>query len=124
MKKTWKMFAHQDGDEFRNFGSKWRVEMHGMIYAMNDVSIPIVEVELELADDGQYYGWLETGEDTPSMIYPYETLFSMCFPYGPKAEEDRGRGKILRFNVKKVEEKPCISTGSSTKTTKRKSKSS
>jgi hypothetical protein len=31
------------------------------------------------------------------MIFPHESLFSMCFPYGLSAEVNAGEGKVFRL---------------------------
>lgn len=49
--------------------------------------------------DGDYYGWIQRGEDTPVMVYDHPGLFSMCFPYGPKAEVEAGTGEIVRLRL-------------------------
>jgi hypothetical protein len=54
--------------------------------------------------EGENWGWLKTGADYPTMIYPHKSLFSMCFPYGPKAEEAAGKGEILRLRIDRLED--------------------
>lgn len=73
-------------------GEKWWVELHGL-------EEPLVEVLVTEDPEGPYYGWLETGEEQPSMIWPSKIQFTMCFPYGPKVEEERDKGVSLRFNI-------------------------
>ena len=98
--RTWTLFACDygsnnrgfDGQLFMHIGPEFYVKLHGL-------DEPIVEVLLTEDSDGPYYGWLATGEDSPSMIWPSEGQFSMCFPYGPKVAEDKGDGKPLRFRI-------------------------
>jgi hypothetical protein len=47
-----------------------------------------------------YWGWwdLDGKEDRFMFVYAHQTLLNMCFPYGPEAEEQRGKG--LRLPVK------------------------
>lgn len=59
----------------------------------------IVTLTLTEDPDGDYYGWLKTGDTEPTMVYCRESLFSMCFPYGPQASVDKDQGEILRFTV-------------------------
>jgi hypothetical protein len=60
---------------------------------------PMVTVVLTEDPDGPYYGWIRAGEVLPIMIYPNEDLFSMCFPYGYRGEEERGRGEMVRMRA-------------------------
>jgi hypothetical protein len=46
---------------------------------------------------------MEAEEAKPSMIHPHWSLYSMCFPYGPKAEEEAGKGRTVRLAVRPVE---------------------
>lgn len=97
---VWRMFAHQQGDALTNVGPRFYVELHGLPY-------PIVEVEVrrvsdEKADDqgaATHWGWLASGEAEPSMMWPWWGAFSMCFPYGPKAEVEAGNGEIVRLHI-------------------------
>lgn len=97
---TWNLFAHLYGrrsgpDCFMHIGSQRYVEIHGL-------SEPIVEIALTEDPEGGYYGWLGTGNDTPSMIWPSWAQFSMCFAYGPQVEVDRGNGTIVRMKAELI----------------------
>jgi hypothetical protein len=59
----------------------------------------VVTLTLTEDPDGDYWGWLKTGESEPSMVHCRESLFNMCFPYGPQASVEAGHGEILRFRV-------------------------
>lgn len=48
---------------------------------------------------GEYMGWVATGRSTPSMI-TLTQLFPVNFPYGYKAEEERGNGKAICLDIK------------------------
>ena len=61
----------------------------------------IIEDEVE-DDDSAYWGWKRKGEEGISMIYPWKGAFEMCFPYGPKIEEEHGKGKIVRLKIERV----------------------
>jgi hypothetical protein len=52
---------------------------------------------------GDYYGWQDTGAEDYVMIYPELFLLEMCFPYGSKAEVERGEGRVVRLNITEVE---------------------
>lgn len=61
----------------------------------------ICEVEFTEDTEGTHYGWIEEGDrDYPTMIYPHESLFSMCFPYGYKILEEKGEGRHVRLTAK------------------------
>lgn len=50
-----------------------------------------------------YYGWIESGGNGQILyIYPILSLVDICFAYGYKAEENSGRGRLVRV---KIEEK-------------------
>jgi hypothetical protein len=100
MVRTWYMYAYDDDDLFEYFGDLWWVKLHGL-------SNPIVPVRLTEDPEGRYYGWLATGEDEPNMIWPSKAQFEMCFPYGPKAEEERGRGQTVRLSVERLQCRQC-----------------
>lgn len=94
MVTSWRAFAHKREGYLWHVGEKQWVELHGLPH-------PIVEVEVTLDDDGTYYGWHAAGKEAslPQMIWPHETLYSICFPYGPEAEEDAGRGRTVRMKI-------------------------
>lgn len=61
-------------------------------------------IETKEIDENSYYGWLEFEDSNISYIYPHLTLFSVCFPYGYKAEEERGIGKLIRVKIIELED--------------------
>ena len=98
----WHMWAHRyDNGDLHNLGERWWVEIHGL-------PDPIVAVDVAEVADGDpaatHWGWVDTGDATPEMIYPRESLFSMCFPYGVQAEVDAGKGRVVRLAVAEVTE--------------------
>lgn len=89
----WAMFAHRyPTGHFVHVGPEFYVKNH----LLND---PIIPVTVSEEPNGRYWGWIVTGEDTPRMIWPSEVQFKMCFPYGPEAEQERGRGRIVRLKI-------------------------
>lgn len=64
-----------------------------------DAADTLVAVHVRRDPDGPFYGWLGTSDTIPSMMHPHPSLFRMCFPYGPQAEVDRGKGEILRLTI-------------------------
>jgi len=95
LSRSWRMYAHQEDGYFENFGERWWVKIHGL-------DLPVVEVVLTEDPEGTCYGWLATGEETPTMIWPSRAQFEVCFPCGWRAEEDAGRGRMVRMRAEKA----------------------
>jgi hypothetical protein len=111
--QSWTMFAHDCGEHYQHFGERWWVQIHGL-------PEPIVEVRLtEAPDDAPeedvYWGWIDDVEyqqrlygdhsradGRPAMIWYWKGGFDMQFPYGPAAEVERGKGRIVRLLVEEV----------------------
>ncbi len=96
---TWTLFAHEERGRFCHVGSKRFVEAHGL-------DLPIHQVDVSIIAEGigeklAYYGWQDIGEydKPPCMIFQHWVLFSICFPYGPKAEVELGRGRIVQLQI-------------------------
>ena len=49
-------------------------------------------------EETPYVGWLDS-EGNIDFIFPNLTLLEVCFPYGTKAEERCGKGKIIRVKI-------------------------
>jgi hypothetical protein len=79
----------------------------------------IIKVEVSVAEDQtealppqndpkinepDYWGWWDAKQEKFSLIWSKYFLLNMCFPYGMKVEEEAGKGKAYRVNVKKIEE--------------------
>lgn len=97
----WRMYAHRyDSGDLHNLGERWWVEIHGLPDPI--VEVDVIEVE---ADDptATHWAWMDKDRNEPEMIYPRESLFSMCFPYDVQAEVDAGRGRVVRLAVTEVE---------------------
>ena len=90
---TWRMWALQRGDAFTDPGHRLFAQAHA-----GSEQVP-VEVLVREDPDGPYYGWVATGEDIPIMIYGHIMGFRMCFPYGPEAEEESGKGRAVRLTI-------------------------
>jgi len=54
-------------------------------------------------DEVDYWGFFNFETKRLSLIYPHFISFQVCFPYGPKSEEEVGRGKCLNLKIIKVE---------------------
>ena len=67
---------------------------------------PIYEIEITKTDnptDDTYYAW-EDLDGKISMIYYGYFILNICFPYGVRAEEAAGRGKVVRIDIKEIKE--------------------
>jgi hypothetical protein len=66
-----------------------------------------LQVEITKGDhnipDG-YWGWWNIETQRFEMVFASKVQVEVCFPYGSKAEEDRGRGKLLPLNVRVIGE--------------------
>lgn len=93
---VWRMHAHDDGGTFFHTGDRRYVELHYL-----DLPIVVVTVAEVAHDDpaGTHWGWLDSNEDEPCMIWPSRVQYDMCFPYGPAAEEEAGKGRTVRLAV-------------------------
>jgi hypothetical protein len=46
-----------------------------------------------------YWGWWSNEDSSFHFVWPSRIQVEMCFPYGPEAEEKRGRGHLLPVEV-------------------------
>ena len=80
--------------------SRWWVGLHGS-------TDPIVRVRvrerLPTDPSSNYWGWLDaTDPSYYHFVWPSEVQLDMCFPYGPKAEEKKGRGRKVNLIVEEI----------------------
>ena len=98
MADSWRMFAVRLGDGLLHY-----VEHDRRSVAMCGLPEPILDVQARLVEDDDpeatHWAWIATGETQPTMVFPAWVLFSICFPYGPKTEQDHGKGRIVRLAV-------------------------
>lgn len=97
-----KRIREQDGlTYFTNiFKSEMQVRM-----CTSDTIYKIDVREAKENEDTPYYGWLEPNGDI-SLIFPSMILLEVCFPYGTKAKEQRGRGKVIKVTITEVQDVP------------------
>ena len=62
----------------------------------------IVEVLVFESETGIYHGWIDTGKTVPEMIH-HKKIFEICFAYGSAAEVERGRGRVVKLDIKEYE---------------------
>lgn len=90
--RSWDLFARDRGDHFSHPGIERWVRLFGG-------SDPVVPVRLTESATGSYWGWLETGADAPTMVWPSQHQLEMCFPYGSAAAVKSGSGRIVRLKI-------------------------
>lgn len=64
-------------------------------------SSKIYKIDVREAEDNEetpYVGWI-TSEGNIDFIFPHLTLLEVCFPYGSKAEELSGKGRVIRVKI-------------------------
>jgi len=58
----------------------------------------LTEVPADTPD--AYWGWLATGKDFFSLVYPYKIHYEICFAGGSAQCESTGQGRTVRLAVK------------------------
>jgi len=90
------MYAYLKHGKYFYTGSRFFVKLHGVPDA------DIKEVTAAENPAGDYYGWKDKNGEI-EFIWPSEAQRDMCFPYGPKVEEDKGTGVRVRLSVTQKE---------------------
>jgi hypothetical protein len=103
---AWEMYAHRyDDGRFCHVGSEQYVRANGLKKPMFRVLVEEVDDDDETAT---HWGWMgfawsyHEADTEPNMIWHTKGQFKMCFTYGPQAEVDRGRGRILRLRITEI----------------------
>lgn len=76
----------------------------------------IVQLEITVAENQElppagdnknfqpdYWAWWDNERQDFSLVYAKRFFLGMCFPFGLKIEEETGRGKAYRVNVKPID---------------------
>jgi len=100
--RRWNLYALRREEGFAHFyPSTIQLTMCG--------TAPHWLVQLAVDADGDLWGWYHThhphnreSRGHVSMIYSHRKSVEICFPYGPDAETERGRGEIVRLRVTPV----------------------
>ena len=107
---SWDAFAYYEegrrGCLYSVIGPRPYVALHGLGHPI----VPVTVTEVP-ADDptATHWGWFDAEKtDTPewALVWPSRAQFNVCFPYGVKAEEDKGRGRTARLRVTERQEPP------------------
>lgn len=84
--------------------SKMQVGMCGTLGGPSDPPIVRVQVAEIQPDEGStYHAWWSNADQRFSMVFSHKQAVEICFPYGSKVEEDRGRGHLLNVSVTMIE---------------------
>lgn len=86
------MHAYLKHGKYFYTGSRFFVKLHGV------PDDDIKEVTITENPAGDYYGWKDKNGEI-KFIWPSEAQRDMCFPYGPKVEEDKGTGVRVRLTI-------------------------
>lgn len=103
-------YAHEKHRNGR--ATYWHLSPNEWWTRLNDETQPVVEVnvvEVPESDavEGDYWGWLRTGNEVPTMIYPALALLRICFPYDIAVEVEKGKGRVVRLRVTPVVADPA-----------------
>ena len=74
------------------------------LFGLEEADVFRVRVrDLNEGEASGYWAWWSTEKEhfIPGMIWPEKGLVEMCFPYGSKAEVERGRGEVVNVVVEK-----------------------
>lgn len=97
----------------RGAGGYWRNFMaHPEVTRLYDDKAEVFAVEvieLPAEEPGCYWGWWDSQDRAFCHVYHGRALVEMCFTYGARGEEERGRGKVLpvRLEVGALVPKPA-----------------
>jgi hypothetical protein len=76
-----------------------------MCIEKNEKIYEIDVIKTDEINEDTYYGWLKSdGDKNISFIYPIPGLVDINFPYGYKAEEDSGKGKLIIVKIEEIRE--------------------
>lgn len=76
-----------------------------MGFGMDQVS-PVLVRDLREDEESEYWAWWDSEHGRFEFVYQRKFLVDMCFPYGTKAEEERGKGRLLNVSVEALADSP------------------
>ena len=91
------MWAHDRNGEYQHPGDKWWVEIHGLpdpACRSSSPKSPRTRQTGRLGLDRR-----SKQPAPPCMIWASRAAFDVQFPYGPAAEEERGKGRVVRLRI-------------------------
>lgn len=60
---------------------------------------PVLQIIVQEDPAGEYWAWWDNNKQTFDYLSRTIHMVRICFPYGPEAEQARGRGELLRVSV-------------------------
>jgi hypothetical protein len=92
------LYAHHTPSGYRHFFA------HPDIVRMNGNSFPIHRVRLTTDETGALWSWWNAEKREHQFTWGFREAVEMCFPYGYRAAEERGLGKLVRVRVERIED--------------------
>lgn len=96
--RTWEMLAHDAEDITRI------TDITQWVQALRMSGVPeneIIRIRLIEDPEGDFRGWLATGEDMLSMVQ-HKRIFNIQFPYSSEAAVEQGEGVIVPVRVERI----------------------
>lgn len=106
MIKPFKISAVKKEGEYRHFGifpataGIYGDDPKDIITVVVSIS-PDQSIPTEVQNEADYWGWYDKDEKETSMIYQSRFQLNMCFPSGIEHNENLGKGKAYRLNIKR-----------------------
>lgn len=95
-------FDSDDAPSFTNFFvNPWGTQQYG-----HDRIFEVLVREPKPGETPRYWSWWNEKEQRFTFTWRFDGLLEMCFAYGTRAEEERGRGKKIQTVVDLVREIP------------------
>jgi hypothetical protein len=93
----WSMYGSYDEkrDHWLALGDRRHVYFHGCT-----TPAPVMVTE---DPQGTHLGWIDSDGTTPVMILRKE-IFEIQFPYGSRAEVERGAGRVVQLSIRLKED--------------------
>lgn len=96
------MYCHWD-DKWKRFCDFYSNPRGTACHAGNKI-FKAKLTENQSNEESIYWAWWENEKNTFTLCYPMKAGVEICFPYGTKAESDRGRGVLVNVVVELVKE--------------------
>lgn len=94
--REWELFAARSAMGFSSIRKQKRIVR---FYGYSDDQI--ISVRAIEDPEGEYRGWIPTGEDFPDLI-ARKHIFPAQFTYGPVQSEADGKGKIIYLRIEET----------------------
>lgn len=98
--RTWQAFATKNENNEKSIYlniNRWEQAVLFSGFSKEDIkTISLIE---DL--DGEYRGWLETGEEEVSMVH-HKQVFPVQFTYGVDLEVEKGHGIVVPLRIETI----------------------